>query len=112
VARNRGPRGEAADTAATAHRAYALDPTPTLYTQVWLEIGGHGEKRQKPLQLPIVLQVLLSQAHRVRALCLLARFLDMGSWAVNHALSVGIFPYVLKLLQVRKKSLKSRIKEP
>jgi len=46
-----------------------------------------------------VLQVLLSQQHRLRALILLARFLDLGSWAVNQALSVGIFPYVLKLLQ-------------
>ena len=52
-----------------------------------------------PQQLPIVLQVLLSQAHRVRALILLKRFLDLGNSAVNLALSVGIFPYVLKLLQ-------------
>lgn len=44
-------------------------------------------------------QVLLSQQHRQRALELLAKFLDLGSWAVNQALSVGIFPYVLKLLQ-------------
>lgn len=35
----------------------------------------------------------------MRALVLLARFLDLGAWAVNLALSVGIFPYVLKLLQ-------------
>ena len=52
-----------------------------------------------PEQLPIVLQVLLSQVHRVRALALLARFLDAGAGAVDLALSVGIFPYVLKLLQ-------------
>jgi len=25
--------------------------------------------------------------------------LDLGSWAVNLALSVGLFPYILKLLQ-------------
>eukprot|EP00592_Proboscia_alata_P017355 CAMPEP_0194395030 /NCGR_PEP_ID=MMETSP0174-20130528/124192_1 /TAXON_ID=216777 /ORGANISM="Proboscia alata, Strain PI-D3" /LENGTH=271 /DNA_ID=CAMNT_0039190909 /DNA_START=955 /DNA_END=1770 /DNA_ORIENTATION=+ len=54
---------------------------------------------QSPEQLPVVLQVLLSQAHRVRALVLLRKFLDLGPWAVNAALSVGIFPYVLKLLQ-------------
>ena len=48
-----------------------------------------------------MLQVLLSQVHRLRALVLLGRFLDMGPWAVDLALSVGIFPYVLKLLQVR-----------
>ena len=52
-----------------------------------------------PQELPIVLQVLLSQAHRVRALVLLRRFLALGPSAVNLALSVGIFPYVLKLLQ-------------
>lgn len=33
------------------------------------------------------LQVLLSQVHRLRALVLLGRFLDMGSWAVDLALS-------------------------
>ncbi|WFD33516.1 Target of rapamycin complex 1 subunit kog1 [Malassezia cuniculi] len=52
-----------------------------------------------PMQLPIVLQVLLSQVHRLRALILLSQFLDLGPWAVNLALSIGIFPYVLKLLQ-------------
>ena len=41
---------------------------------------------------------LLSQAHRLQALELLGRFLDLGPWAVHSALSVGIFPYVLKLL--------------
>jgi len=65
--------------------------------EVWLEFGT--EHKKPPLQLPIVLQVLLSQQHRQRALELLAQFLDLGSWAVNYALSVGIFPYVLKLLQ-------------
>ncbi len=55
--------------------------------------------RSPPEQLPIVLQVLLSQVHRVRALILLSNFLDLGPWAVNLALSIGIFPYVLKLLQ-------------
>jgi regulator-associated protein of mTOR len=30
---------------------------------------------------------------------LLSRFLDLGPWSVNLALSVGIFPYILKLLQ-------------
>jgi regulatory associated protein of mTOR len=68
--------------------------------EVWLEFGGgvRGLARP-PEQLPVVLQVLLSQAHRLRALILLQRFLDLGPWAVNLALSVGIFPYVLKLLQ-------------
>ncbi|KAG8374469.1 hypothetical protein BUALT_Bualt11G0135600 [Buddleja alternifolia] len=65
--------------------------------EVWLDHGS--EQKKPPEQLPIVLQVLLSQCHRFRALVLLGRFLDMGPWAVDLALSVGIFPYVLKLLQ-------------
>ena len=65
--------------------------------ELWLEHGG--PTKEPPEQLPIVLQVLLSQVHRLRALVLLGRFLDMGVWAVDLALSVGIFPYVLKLLQ-------------
>lgn len=62
--------------------------------------------RKTPVQLPVVLQVLLSQQHRVRALILLGKFLDMGPWAVNLALSIGIFPYVLKLLQSAAPELK------
>lgn len=61
---------------------------------------------EAPTQLPVVLQVLLSQQHRVRALILLGKFLDMGPWAVNLALSIGIFPYVLKLLQSAANELK------
>lgn len=64
--------------------------------EVWLELAS---EKKKPEQLPIVLQVLLSKQHRLRALQLLARFLGLGAWAVNLALSVGIFPYILKLLQ-------------
>ena len=57
------------------------------------------EDHTPPDQLPIVLQVLLSQQHRLRALVLLGKFLDLGPWAVQLALSIGIFPYVVKLLQ-------------
>ncbi|BEI86430.1 hypothetical protein CcaverHIS002_0607170 [Cutaneotrichosporon cavernicola] len=75
--------------------------------EVWLQHGGGQAKnkfagptpRKEPEQLPIVLQVLLSQAHRLRALILLSQFVDLGPWAVNMALSIGIFPYVQKLLQ-------------
>jgi len=66
--------------------------------EVWLEFASQ-KNRKPPEQLPIVLQVLLSKQHRYKALQLLAQFLDLGAWAVNYALSVGIFPYVLKLLQ-------------
>ena len=68
---------------------------------------GQGAVEQKiPEQLPVVLQVLLSQVHRLRALILLSKFLDLGPWAVNLALSIGIFPYVLKLLQSQAIELK------
>ncbi len=71
---------------------------------VYLTQGAVTQK--PPDQLPVVLQVLLSQQHRVRALILLGKFLDMGPWAVNLALSIGIFPYVLKLLQSAATDLK------
>jgi len=59
-----------------------------------------------PEQLPVVLQVLLAQAHRFRALLSLCKFLDFGPWAVQLALQIGIFPYVLKLLQAPATDLK------
>ena len=59
---------------------------------------GDATAQKPPIQLPILLQVLLSQQHRLRALVLLGRFFDLGPWAVQLALSIGIFPYVLKLL--------------
>ena len=65
--------------------------------ELYLSQGALEQKA--PDQLPIVLQVLLSQVHRLRALILLSRFLDLGPWAVKLALNIGIFPYVLKLLQ-------------
>ena len=72
--------------------------------EIYLAQGAPEQKA--PDQLPIVLQVLLSQVHRLRALILLSRFLDLGPWAVNLALSIGIFPYVLKLLQSAAHELK------
>ncbi|KAI1105964.1 raptor N-terminal caspase like domain-containing protein [Jackrogersella minutella] len=67
---------------------------------------GDAMQQKPPEQLPVVLQVLLSQQHRVRALILLDNFLDLGPWAVHLALSIGIFPYVLKLLQSAAAELK------
>ncbi|KAG5929955.1 hypothetical protein E4U53_002330 [Claviceps sorghi] len=67
---------------------------------------GNAVAEHPPEQLPVVLQVLLSQQHRVRALILLGRFLDLGPWSVQLALSIGIFPYVLKLLQSAAAELK------
>ena len=76
--------------------------------EIWLDFASihksssHHvqEPNELPEQLPVVLQVLLFHANRVRALMLLCRFLDLGPWAVNLALSLGIYPYVMKLLQI------------
>lgn len=68
----------------------------TAFEVYLAQVGG---QEQPPTELPVLLQVLLSQAHRLRALVLLSRFLDLGPWAVSLALEIGIFPYVLKLLQ-------------
>ena len=65
--------------------------------QVWLETGN--VKAKSPDQLPILLQVLLSQTHRYQALKLFDQCMSLGDWAVEHVMSVGMFPYVLKLLQ-------------
>lgn len=73
--------------------------------EIWLKYAGSLTK-EPPEQLPIVLQVLLSQVHRLRALILLSKFLDLGPWAVYLSLSIGIFPYVLKLLQSPAQELK------
>ncbi|MBA0664238.1 hypothetical protein Goklo_004277 [Gossypium klotzschianum] len=56
--------------------------------EVWLDHGS--EHKKPPEQLPIVLQVLLSQCHRFRALVLLGRFLDMGPWAVDLSCQVDL----------------------
>ncbi|VEU19771.1 DEKNAAC100376 [Brettanomyces naardenensis] len=72
--------------------------------EIWLQYGS--STKEPPQQLPVVLQVLLSQAHRLRALHLLSNFLDLGPWAVYLALSIGIFPYILRLLQSPSPELK------
>ncbi|KAK7678642.1 hypothetical protein QCA50_018369 [Cerrena zonata] len=45
--------------------------------EIWLKYAGPSTK-DAPEQLPIVLQVLLSQVHRLRALILLSKFLDLA----------------------------------
>ncbi|XP_060802739.1 regulatory-associated protein of mTOR [Amyelois transitella] len=96
-----------------------LLPAPQLYQhspffrdqlsafQVWLELGKCSPARPPPEQLPMVLQVLLSTLHRVRALQILCRFLALGAWAVRAVLAVGIFPYMLKLLQAAAPDLRA-----
>ncbi|KAF8634942.1 hypothetical protein AX15_000673 [Amanita polypyramis BW_CC] len=67
---------------------------------------SHLVPRRPPDQLPIVLQVLLSQPHRLRALILLSQFVDLGPWAVHLVLTIGIFPYISKLLQAAGQDLR------
>lgn len=64
--------------------------------QMWLELGSYSSP--PPMRLPVILQVLLSPLYRMKALMLLARFMQKGPWAVNMALSIGLCPYVLRLL--------------
>lgn len=64
---------------------------------VWLDMGP--DERVPPEQLPIMLQVLLSPTLRIKALPMIARYLQTGPVAVDLALSVGIFPYMLRLLK-------------
>ncbi|CCM02264.1 uncharacterized protein FIBRA_04347 [Fibroporia radiculosa] len=66
----------------------------------------HLVPRKPPDQLPIVLQVLLSQPHRLRALILLSQFVDLGPWAVDLVLAIGIFPYISRLLQAASPDLR------
>ncbi|KAH8858829.1 Regulatory-associated protein of mTOR [Schistosoma japonicum] len=63
--------------------------------KIWLQTAD--ERHPVATQLPILLQILLSQSHRIRAMQLLSEFLDLGPWAVVHCLSVGIFPYIVRL---------------
>ncbi|ETV64796.1 hypothetical protein, variant 1 [Aphanomyces astaci] len=65
--------------------------------EVWLEFASPA--KPPPPQLPIILQMLLNQALRLRALRLLTAFFELGPYAINLTLNVGIFPYVEKLLQ-------------
>ena len=64
-------------------RSLSLEPPPDL---------------ESPEELPVVLQVILSQAYRYRALTLFYEFLCLGPWAVDRAAAVNIINYIAKLL--------------
>eukprot|EP00177_Eucheuma_denticulatum_P001862 GFKZ01003328.1.p1 GENE.GFKZ01003328.1~~GFKZ01003328.1.p1 ORF type:complete len:1806 (-),score=168.39 GFKZ01003328.1:2028-7445(-) len=64
---------------------------------VWLDMGP--DQRDPPEQLPIVLQALLSPHYRVKVLPLFSKYMQTGPVAVDLVLSVGMFPYVQKLLE-------------
>jgi regulator-associated protein of mTOR len=61
-------------------------PLPYLWGENSKPSNPH--EMDPPVELPIVLQVLLSQAHRVRALVLLKRFLELGPSAGTSSILV------------------------
>lgn len=87
--------------------AFASSASTTFFSdhltafEVWLDFEASQStlSLSTPTYLPVLLQMLLSPAHRLRALQLLRRYMSLGSHTVNLTLLVGIFPYVLKLLQ-------------
>eukprot|EP01063_Lacrimia_lanifica_P010634 TRINITY_DN17372_c3_g1_i1.p1 TRINITY_DN17372_c3_g1~~TRINITY_DN17372_c3_g1_i1.p1 ORF type:complete len:1289 (+),score=471.02 TRINITY_DN17372_c3_g1_i1:116-3982(+) len=64
--------------------------------EIWVEFGCKSSPT--PDQLPCIIQGLSSNQYRLRSLHLLARYLDLGAWAVSDALSCGVMPYVIRLL--------------
>jgi len=71
---------------------------------IWV-MGATPDKPPSPA-LPCLLQALLSQSMRERSLWTLARFVDLGPWAVSRVLALGVFPYLLKLLKSSSRSLR------
>ncbi|CAN8063241.1 unnamed protein product [Agarophyton chilense] len=65
--------------------------------EIWLDQGP--KNRGPPEQVPMTLHSLLSPTDRLRTLQLLSRFVQTGADAVDLTLSIGMFPYVLRLLQ-------------
>ncbi len=74
---------------------------------LWTQQGGDLRSKPSPQALPCLLQALLSQSMRERALWCLARYMDLGPWAVGRALSLGVFPYLLKLLKSGSRNLRA-----
>lgn len=68
-----------------------------------------GAGMEATLYLPVVLQALLSQSHRMRAMGLLRGFLCLGPQAVQRVLDVGIFQYLAKLLNSSIPELRSTL---
>lgn len=85
------------DPGAQYHHSLFFSEQLTAF-QVWLSMANHSDTQ--PEQLPIVLQVLLSQVHRLRALDLLGGFLDLGPWAVHMVSYFLLLEYVQMLFVV------------
>jgi hypothetical protein len=81
-------------------RVGALSPVPTKsISHITASTVQRMMAPTKPEQLTNILQVLLSPLHRLRSLELLSLFFDLGPWAIQESLNVGVFAYLLKLLQ-------------
>ncbi len=65
--------------------------------EVWLDMGNN--ESFPPQQLPILLLLLIQPNYRQKGLQLLSRFLQIGRKAVEQALSIGVFPYILSYLK-------------
>ncbi|KAA0152275.1 hypothetical protein FNF31_06650 [Cafeteria roenbergensis] len=61
------------------------------------DASGQGARGGGVALLPVLLQAVLSPEHRARGVAILARFLDLGSWASRAAISVGAFPYLYRI---------------
>ena len=72
---------------------------------IWTAQGD--ATKPSPAALPCLLQALLSQSMREKALWSLARYMDLGPWAVGRALMLGVFPYLLKLLRSGSRNLRA-----
>ncbi|KAJ2076634.1 Target of rapamycin complex 1 subunit kog1, partial [Coemansia sp. RSA 988] len=70
------------------------DPSPALCTEAPPNI-------ESPLELPVILQMLLSRKYCINALILLYRFTNLGPWAVSIVTAVGVYSYLAKLLNSR-----------
>ncbi|KAJ2805338.1 Target of rapamycin complex 1 subunit kog1 [Coemansia guatemalensis] len=56
---------------------------------------------EPPLELPAILQMLLSRKYCINALILLYRFTNLGPWAVGMVTAVGVYSYLTRLLNSR-----------
>ncbi|PIA17170.1 WD40 repeat-like protein [Coemansia reversa NRRL 1564] len=65
---------------------------------MWLQHTAVPPNIELPLELPIILQMLLSRKYCINALILLYRFTILGPWAVSMVTAVGAYSYLTRLL--------------
>ncbi|KAL0233592.1 hypothetical protein PCE1_002106 [Barthelona sp. PCE] len=57
------------------------------------------ERRAPPIELPLLLQIMLSTDFRKRALKILVKYCDIGRDFIEDVVSVGFFQFLVKMLQ-------------